>query len=46
MIEAKIEDHLEDCAAAAKACPGPSQSAPHAHPPLLAAEALVRGRAA
>jgi bacterioferritin-associated ferredoxin len=46
MIEAKIEDHLEDCAAAATACPGPSQSAPHAHPPLLAAEALVRGRAA
>ena len=44
MIEAKIEDHLEDCAA--KCCLGPAVSAPHASPPLLAAEALVRGRAA
>ena len=40
MIDAKIEDHLEDCAAAA-ACGGGAQAAP-----LLAAEALVRGRAA
>jgi bacterioferritin-associated ferredoxin len=49
MIDAKIEDHLEDCAAAAaKGCPAHA----HAHapapasPPLVAAEALVRGRAA
>lgn len=44
MIDSKIEDHLEDCAAASgKGCPG------HVHPsspPLVAAEALVRGRAA
>lgn len=44
MIDEKIEDHLEDCAAAAKPCPA------HVHapasPPLVAAEALVRGRAA
>jgi|GEM_PF-1541442 len=42
MIDAKIEDHLEDCAAAAgKGCPG------HVHPaspPLVAAEDLVRAR--
>ena len=45
MIDAKIEDHLEDCAiAAAKSCPGHA-SVP-ASPPLVAAEALVRGRAA
>lgn len=44
MIDAKIEDHLEDCAiAAAKGCPGHVQASP---PPLVAAEALVRGRAA
>ena len=43
MIDAKIEDHLEDCAAAA-ACGGGAHAAPSA--PLLAAEALVRGRAA
>jgi bacterioferritin-associated ferredoxin len=42
MIDAKIEDHLEDCAAAAKPCPGHAPACP----PLVAAEALVRGRAA
>jgi bacterioferritin-associated ferredoxin len=46
MIEDKIEDHLEDCAAAGgNGCPGPMHAAPST-PPLLAAEALVRGRAA
>ena len=41
MIDAKIEDHLEDCAAAAaKACPGHAPASPS----LVAAEALVRAR--
>jgi bacterioferritin-associated ferredoxin len=46
MIEDKIEHHLEDCAAAgSKGSPGPMHAAPSS-PPLVAAEALVRGRAA
>jgi bacterioferritin-associated ferredoxin len=47
MIDAKIEDHLEDCAAAAaKGCPAQAAVAERASPPLVSAEALVRGRAA
>jgi bacterioferritin-associated ferredoxin len=47
MIEAKIEDHLEDCALASKGCAGHASPAhATASPPLVAAEALVRGRAA
>jgi bacterioferritin-associated ferredoxin len=47
MIDAKIEDHLEDCAiAAAKGCHAHAPAPAPASPPLVSAEALVRGRAA